>query len=429
MTERLDLALSQTGWKILERLHFLTPAEIDDLKKKMRTKGLDPDLIAAVATQFQLRNEARKRLGIWVGDMVFTREGLEQATPLHAGSIRAKRFMDSRAKKIADLGCGLGFDSFAFVGLGMKALAVDRDEVALAAATVNLRVFPDADTMHADVEELDIEKFVKEHDIDAIYADPMRRDDRGRIQDPEKWSPPLSTVLSWAQYVDSLAVRVAPSINYASIPSEAHATWTSIEGEVVDCCLWLGKAVNGPGLYGEDEHGKERLERINYGPGRSAYVFREDGSYAHSVTDISTPQDPSREVEPAQQIGRYIFEPDAALIRAGAIGDLCDMHNLAPVGQRIAYLTGDEEPGNIPAYFSAFEVIDTVAMRSKQIKQVLRDLSPSRIEIKKRGVDISPEKLQKELLSGLKKRDGEPLVILCTPTVEGRKAIIARRKS
>ena len=62
--------------------------------------------------------------------------------------------------------------------------------------------------------------------------------------------------------------------------------------------------------------------------------------------------------------------------------------------------------------------------RIKQLKARLRTRNIGRLEVKKRGVDVSPEKLAKRLAGGGK----ESATLLLTPVGNSVKAILARRR-
>ncbi|CAM5698507.1 hypothetical protein STENM327S_04379 [Streptomyces tendae] len=89
---------------------------------------------------------------------------------------------------------GWGGDAIAFARAGIRVLAVDRDPLTCAAARANADALGLADLIEvreADVTEVDTAGY------DAVFVDPARRSSkRGRIFDPEAYSPPLSWAVS-----------------------------------------------------------------------------------------------------------------------------------------------------------------------------------------------------------------------------------------
>lgn len=404
----LTPVLSSPGWELLESLQArqdTTPVSLPELAGALRSSGVPAELAAAVVTQLALRRAARAKFGPIASHMVFTRDGLEQATRLVVAARHAQRFRDAGVRRVADLGCGIGADSVAIAGLGMGVLAVDIDPEAAQAAAANLRDFDDAQVRLGDVMDLDIAELAGDG-VDAIFADPARRTGaaRGssRITDPERWSPPLSSALRWAQTISAVGVKVAPGIAYDRIPPTWHAQWVSVGGDLVEASLWS------PPLAPE-------------GPGRSCLLLDETGA-AHGIS----PRDGQEANAPAEVVdvvplGNTIAEPDPAVIRSGMLAQLARLVGAGIVSPSIAYLTGDDLPAS--PFYDGFEVLEVTNLRAKAISAALRTLDAGSVEIKKRGADIDPDALRKSLkLSGV----GQATVI--ATRVDGRhRAIVCRR--
>lgn len=404
----LTPVLSSPGWELLESLQArqdTTPVPLPELAGALRSSGVPAELAAAVVTQLALRHAARAKFGPIASLMVFTRDGLEQATRLVVAARHAQRFRDAGVRRVADLGCGIGADSVAIAGLGMGVLAVDIDPEAAQAAAANLRDFDDAQVRLGDVMDLDIAELAGDG-VDAIFADPARRTGaaRGssRITDPERWSPPLSSTLRWAQTISAVGVKVAPGIAYDRIPPTWHAQWVSVGGDLVEASLWS------PALAPE-------------GPGRSCLLLDESGA-AHDISSRDGQEaNAPAEVVDVVPLGNTIAEPDPAVIRSGMLAQLARRVGAGIVSPSIAYLTGDDLPAS--PFYDRFEVLEVTNLRAKAISAALRTLDVGSVEIKKRGADIDPEALRKSLkLSGV----GQATVI--ATRVDGRhRAIVCRR--
>ncbi len=404
----LTPVLSSPGWELLESLQArqdTTPVSLPELAGALRSSGVPAELAAAVVTQLALRHAARAKFGPIASHMVFTRDGLEQATRLVVAARHAQRFRDAGVRRVADLGCGIGADSVAIAGLGMGVLAVDIDPEAAQAAAANLRDFDDAQVRLGDVMDLDIAELAGDG-VDAIFADPARRTGaaRGssRITDPERWSPPLSSTLRWAQTISAVGVKVAPGIAYDRIPPTWHAQWVSVGGDLVEASLWS------PALAPE-------------GPGRSCLLLDESGA-AHDISSRDGQEaNAPAEVVDVVPLGNTIAEPDPAVIRSGMLAQLARRVGAGIVSPSIAYLTGDDLPAS--PFYDRFEVLEVTNLRAKAISAALRTLDVGSVEIKKRGADIDPEALRKSLkLSGV----GQATVI--ATRVDGRhRAIVCRR--
>lgn len=407
VTTALTEFLSSPGWELLQSLQARPDIEYADRERlgaALRRNGVDASTAAALLTQLDLRDHATSKFGEFVHQMVFTRDGLEQSTRMVVAALHAQRFRTGGATRVADLGCGIGGDALAMAGLGLGVVAVDIDEDAAAAAAVNLRAFPEAVVVRADVTTLDLPALVDEG-VDALFADPARRSGAGRgntrMLGPESWSPPLSTVLSWREHVERLGVKMAPGVPHTALPADCHVQWTSVDGDLVEAALWT------PALAPE-------------GPGRSALVIRHGHAHALGDPDTPAPDAPVR-AAPVRDLGAFVAEPDPAVIRAGLVARLADDLGAHLVSPGIAWLSADSIAPT--PFASRFEVVDVVALRAPAITKALAGLGVGRVEVKKRGADIDPAALRRSL-----KLVGEGEATVIATRIAGRhRAIIARR--
>ena len=380
------LLLTPEGWELLSSLPPYTPTEALALGRSLREEGHSPALVAAALTQQRLRSRAAAKFGPFAQQMLFTADGLEQATRLVVSAHHAARYTAAGVTKVADLGCGIGGDAVALAGLDLPVLAIDRDEATAALATINLMPFPHASVECADALEIDL----IERGVDAVFADPARRAQGRRITDPEQWSPALSHVLALRESVPALGVKVAPGIDHAALPSDSRTQWVSVDGDVVEAAIWCGPLAP-------------------EGPGRSALVLRSGphGTTAHTLTDPSTtdPSQPPVEVDPIgspDDLSSIIHVPDGAAIRAGLVAHLCEALRARPVGPRIGYLTSETLPdaATVP-FVRSFRLTEVLPLRLKTLRARARELGIGTLEILKRGVDVSPDALRASLrLSG-----------------------------
>lgn len=388
LTELLDVT-------VLDRLDRIDDLPGDELARSsaLRKEGHSAEVTAALLTQARLRKEAAAKLGPFADDMLFTRDGLAQATRLPVAAHHARRLIGQAAPadtaeadgsapapdgetplRIADLGCGIGADSIAFSGMGAQVTAVDADEVTAAIAAFNLRHLPDASVEHARAEDVDLAGF------DALWFDPARRtigkaDRRGsttRISDPEAFSPSLSWVIDRAEEAEAAGVKLGPALDHALIPEGAEAQWVSHNGEVVEVCLYFGTA-------------RQR-------PGRSALVMGERTLLVHE-DDL-----PEADEADIGELGSYLLEPDGAIVRAGLVTALCGPLKARRVHPTIAYLTTDVEPsGPASAGVSAYEVIDVLPAKIASLRKELISRGIGSVVIKKRGADIVPDQVRRQL--------------------------------
>ncbi|MFD7310074.1 SAM-dependent methyltransferase [Promicromonospora sp. NPDC059942] len=388
----LSKLLSPDGWALLAALPPYDERDAMKTVTTLRSQGVAADLAAAVVTQSRLRARARTKFGDFADGMLFTADGLEQATRLVVAALHARRYLDAGVATLADLTCGIGADSLAFAGTGLRVVATDLDECTAAIARWNLRHFPEAEVRHADGLTLDL----RAEGIDAVYADPARRVRGGRggrssrIFDPRAYEPPLDAVWALRESVPAVGIKVGPGIAHEGLPDDAETQWVSVNGDVVEAGLWFGPLAPD-------------------GPGRSALVLRsftDDDGKEHTLSRTLRGDGTEPDVG---AVGQYLYEPDGAVIRAGLVGEAAAELGGRLVDPTIAYVTTDD-PAALPSARPAdaagaqapiatgYRVLDTMPFGLKRLKSYLRDRNVGRITIKKRGTAVVPEQLRKQLV-------------------------------
>jgi len=369
----LSKLLSPEGWALLGQLPPYDEDTALRLATGLRERGVDPDLVAAAMTQSRLRARARGKFGEFADGMLFTPAGLEQATRLAVGAHHAARYARAGATLVADLGCGIGGDAMALGALGLHVLAVERDELTAAVATVNLRHFPEVTVRHGDALALDL----RSAGVDAVFADPARRTRGGRrVFDPRAYSPTLDEVLALREQVPELGLKVAPGIPHSLLPADAHAQWVSVGGDVVEAGLWFG-------------------DLAPEGPGRSALVLTADDE-PHRLHDPEvTAADASVRRGEVRPLDHYLYEPDGAVIRAGLVAQAGEQVDAGLVAESIAYLTGPRLVRS--PFLTAYRVVDSFPFSLKPLRTYLRDRQVGTLTIKKRGTAVEPGQLRRQL--------------------------------
>jgi SAM-dependent methyltransferase len=318
--------------------------------------------VAAALTQATLRVRAAAKFGDLAPLLYFTPDGLEQATRLPVAAHRAARLEAFRTTTLVDLGCGIGGDLMAAARVGITCAGVDLDPVRVEVARANLDALglPGA-VMVADATTIDPSPF------DVAFADPARRTGRGRSFDVDDWTPPWSFVEGLLRR-DS-CVKVAPGIPHALVPAEVEAEWVSDHGEVKEAALWSGSLAT---------------------TARRATVIGDGG-----LATLTDEDDPGLGQVGVVPVGRCLYEPDGAVIRAGLVTAVAAGVGGGLVDEHIAYVSSDQAFAT--PFARGYEVLAELPYREKQLRAALRERGIGRLTIKKRGVDVVPEQLRKRL--------------------------------
>lgn len=400
---QLELLLTPQGWELLNSVDPSaagTKEAAYNLNLSLRKAGHPVELVTAVVQQAQLRSKARVKFGPFADRMVFTPAGLEQATRLNIAGLHAQRFTRAGIKKVADLGCGIGADSLALASADIEVTAVELDEITAAATTLNLMPWPNARVVNADAMSFDLEGF------DGVWLDPARRttDTSGtsRIFDPEAFSPPLSFVEKLADQGLAVGVKMGPGLPHEAIPANCEVQWVSVNGDVTEAALWFGPLAR-PGIR------------------RAALVIGE-----HGATELTSgldfdPDAALRGDVPVGPIPEYVYEPDGAVIRAGLIDELLKRTGGHLLDPHIAYF-GTETPVQTPLA-KTYKVLEVRPYHIKNLRAWVKAEKIGVLDIKKRGMDVTPEELRKVLLAGMGKTAKNKATLILTRIGDQRVAI------
>ncbi|MYQ47809.1 methyltransferase domain-containing protein [Streptomyces sp. SID4985] len=349
------------GRALLDEVRGTAPA--DELAVATRLRRTHPvELVSAALGQARLRQRAAAKFG--AGDaerMFFTPNGVEQSTRTSVAAYRAERMRALGVTSVADLCCGIGGDAIALARAGIRVLAVDRDPLTAAVARANAEALGLDDLIEvreADVTEVDTAGY------DAVFVDPARRGGRGRIFDPEAYSPPLSWAVTAARTAPRAALKIAPGIPHEAVPAEAEAEWISDAGDVKEAVLWFGTGTPG-GV------------RATLLPGPRTLLGR-------GLPDPAV-----------RPVGRYLYEPDGAVIRAHLVAEVAEDLSGGLLDETIAYITAHTLRPT--PYATAYEITDQLPFNLKKLKAFLRERQVGTLTVKKRGSAVEPEELRRKV--------------------------------
>ncbi|QZH69197.1 class I SAM-dependent methyltransferase [Mycolicibacterium farcinogenes] len=284
------------------------------------------------------------------GRWLFTDEALQQATAAPVAAHRARRLAGSR---VHDATCSIGSELVALRGCAAQVLGSDLDPVRLAMAANNAE---GVDLCRADA----LAPVTRDT---VVIIDPARRTGGRRRFDPRAYTPALDAVLDVYRGRD-LVVKCAPGIDFDALTEMGFAgeiEVTSLGGSVREACLW-SPGLTEPGI-------RRRASMLETG---------------EQITDAE-PDDC-----PVAEAGRWIVDPDGAVVRAGLVRHYAARHGLWQLDPDIAYLSGDQ----LPAGVRGFEVLEQLQFQERRLRAALTARSVGALEILVRGVDVDPDALR-----------------------------------
>ena len=224
----------------------------------------------------------------------------------------------------------------------------------------------------------------------AVFLDPARRTARGRSWDIADLTPSWDVVMSFVDRSRVACVKLGPGVPYRVLPDHAETVWVSDHGDLVEASLWSGPVE---------------------APGRRSALLLPAGLSLEATDDTV-------HIGPIQS---WLYEPDPAVIRAGAVPALALALDATAIAPGVAYLTAEQHRPS--PYATAFEVLDHLPYRERDLRAWVKENRVGTLEIKKRGIDVDPAALRRRLSP---KGPGSATLVL-TPTPDGAVVLVVRR--
>lgn len=311
------------------------------------------DQTAVLVETVKLRRKAAAKF-THAEEWLFTDDALQQATAGPVADHRARRLSGA---VVHDATCSIGAELAVLRHWASFAVGSDIDPVRLAMADHNLGLDgPAVSLCRADA--------LRPVTSDAVVlVDPARRSGSRRRFDPRAYLPPLDDLLDVLRHRE-YAVKCAPGIDFAIVEQMGFGgeiEVTSLGGSVREACLWSRGLVGG-GV-------RRRATMLDTG----------------EQIDDTAPDDCE-----VAEVGRWIVDPDGAVVRSGLVRHYAVRHGLWQLDPDIAYLSGDRLPDGV----RGFEVLETLALRERHLRQALSARDVGAAEILVRGVDVDPDALR-----------------------------------
>ncbi|WP_196771660.1 THUMP-like domain-containing protein [Mycobacterium colombiense] len=357
-TDDVGYLRSQAGAAALEAVAELELTDATLVADVAAARAKFGDRAAVLVETVLLRRRAVEKLGeLGVSDWLFTDEALQQATAAPVALHRARRLAGDGGVVVHDATCSIGTELAALRACGIAALGSDIDPVRLAMARHN--VGESAWICRADA--------LRPVTRDAVLVvDPARRVEGRRRLRIDDYRPGLGTLLDTYRDRD-FVVKCAPGIDFDEVRRlgfDGEIEVTSYRGSVREACLWSAGLAR-PGV------------------GRRASVL----DRGEQLTD-DDPDDCG-----VRPVGRWIVDPDGAVVRAGLVRHYGARHGLWQLDADIAYLSGDR----LPAADRGFEVLEQLVFDERRLRQALSALDCGSLEILVRGVRVDPDALRKRM--------------------------------
>lgn len=400
-------------------LNFAALHANDDVRRLALQTVADPNIdLPAALQQIEGRQLARRKLPSWAerdGLLFPPRLSMEQCSSEATARYKrqlVKRLLHSTATDsevpsgtLTDLTGGFGVDFSFLAPLFERAVYVERLPHLCRTAEHNFKVLG---ISQAEVANRDAESHLQNMTMaDVIFIDPARRDGGGRktvaIADCEPNLERLQTLLR--QKSRFTLIKLSPMLDiHVALQrlqgiSQVHVV--SVAGECKELLLVMqdDDGVETPAMHAVNMTEKET---------ETPFVFTWDEENTASCTYAREP-------------GRYLYEPNASLLKAGAHRIIGARFGLAKLHPNSHLYTADRLVTGFPG--RTFLVESASGFGKKEIKALLKDTPKANLTVRNFPTQTT------ELRKRLRLTDGGDIYLFATTLADGRHTLIRCTKA
>ena len=382
---------------------FIRQHQSDDVKKLALQARNYPEVDMPMAlTQIAGRQISASKLPSWhaVEGILYPQHlSMEQCSSELTARYKATLVSGDR---MADLTGGFGIDCSFLARQFEKADYVERQEALCSIARHNFLLLG---LNHIEVHHADGVEFLKQLDsADCIFLDPARRDKNGgktvSVADCEPDAGMLEPLL--LEKAPTVLLKLSPMLDISlalqALPHTSAVHIVSVSNECKETLLLLKRTVEGAvpiccaNLTGQQN---------------DVFVFTREEE-AEAICPYTS------------QIGLYLYEPNASLLKAGAYKILAQRFALKKLHPNSHLYTSDtvvpEFPGRV------FEVKGESSLNKKELKQMLGEQAKANLTV--RNFPASVAELRKRIKL---KEGGDTYLFATTLSDESKKLIICKK--
>ncbi|UWX58799.1 class I SAM-dependent methyltransferase [Chlorobaculum sp. MV4-Y] len=332
--------------------------------------------VRAMAEQIACRKKAAAKLpSLAHFPMLYTRLGLEQASGERAGEWKASLMHGRRA---IDLTGGLGIDTLFLARRFDEVVSCERDEALARLAEANRRVMGINNVEMRIGDSAELLAGYPDDSFDWVLVDPARRDHGGRSAGLSVSSPDVVRLHDlMLRKAPRVCIKASPALEIsgldAQLPTLSEVIAVSVDGECKEVLLLLDR-----------RHDAGRM------PGVRAVCL------GNEAFEIASSGDAERQV--AEKPGSWLYEPDAAIIKARLTGELARQMQLSFLNRTVDYLTSDRLIEPFPG--RSFRIEECRPFRQKSFRKELAELGITNAAIQRRDFPLSVEELRKRYKIG-----------------------------
>ena len=315
-------------------------------------------------------------------------------------SLDGMHVADPAVLHVADLTGGMGIDTLAFAQRVAQVTYVERDAELCALMERNCKALGMDNVAVVCADSMEWLSHSGQH-YDVIFVDPARRDSHGRKMVGFESCEPniLEHMPLLCQACRYLVVKASPMIDIdlgcRQLRSVSNVFVLVCGGECKEVCFMCN-------------NGSEEETVIH-----SIVVDGDENQYFC----ITRKEESEAELVIAERMGRYLYEPNPAVMKAGAFAMMCEAFPVVSLARNSHLYTSDERVGDFPG-----RVWEVVAEVKPNRKDILAAVPGGRAHVVTRNYPVDAATLQRQM--GLK--EGGDLFVVATTVGSRRTAFLCK---
>ena len=383
----------------MTNLDFIAQHRTDDVRKlalKKVPEGVD---IAFCLPQIEGWQLARKKIPEWAateGLLFPPRLSMEQCSSQQTALYKRRvveRLLDGQYDKMMDLTGGFGIDFSYMAPLFRKAIYVEQQEHLCQIARHNFGLLR---LQQAEVRNAQSQDVLTAADhTSLIYADPARRDGAGRkvvlLQDCQPDVVTLQEELM--AHAGVVMLKLSPMLDIQQALRQLHQVRevhvVSVDGECKEVLLVLYR--------------EKRVATVH-----CVNLSAQEHTFSTTIQNA----------EPviATHLERYLYEPNASILKAGVQNSLCQKYNVRKLHSFSHLFISSHFIEDFPG--RSFEIEDAGSFAKKDLKRILADITQCNLTVRNFPATVAA------LRKRLKLREGGDIYLFATTLADGSHALI-----
>lgn len=389
-----------------EEKQFIRDHASDDANRLLLGAKKYPQLdVPFLADQILSRRQIREKLPSWHAneDLVFPAKIAAEQCSSERTALYKQRLVSS-SDTLCDLTGGLGIDSYFFSRKVSRLTYIERFPVYCEAARHNFQVLGADNITVRNENSVDIVPDLPE--VDVFYLDPARRGEGNKrvfaLSDCEPDLPRLLPLL--LQKAPRVIAKLSPMADLQQteslLPGTVAIHVLSVRNECKELLFDIRReaAVSTPPVYCVD--------------------FTTAGT-EHSFT-FTVEEERNVPLTLAAQVGTYLYEPNASVLKAGAFKSVARQYGLEKLHVSSHLYTSDTLVAGFPG--RTFRVENVLPFSNKVCKSITQEIPQANITV--RNFPMSVDELRKKT----KIQEGADVYLFATTLSDGGKVLVVCRK-